>query len=505
MADIFDQIHSGTAPAAPAPAAGGGGDIFDQLHSQAQPQAAGQDKEKPGFWDTIKGDLGSIPGAVSYAARHPVDTVVAGYQRSKQSLSQATDALKAGNYDEALGHLSNAVPLMGPMIVSIHDDMQAGNWARAGARMSELIAAHSAPELMEKAGGAAAKVASNSPVAPERLYQSALKPPPGADNTAAVVKTGLQNGIPVSEAGVQKLSGLITDLNDSISKKIQAGGRAGATIDPNAVASRVGDVSTRFADQVNPVRDLKAIDASRQEFLDQQGAKPGQPAQPPQPTGILNAQGQPVMNQGTPATPATPAQPIPVEKAQALKVGTYRQMEGKYGELSSAQVETQKALARGIKEELNNVFPELKGMNAQEGELLDLQPALERAVRRHGNTNMVGIGTPIAAGAGGAVAGGPGAAVAAILKSAIDDPTVKSRLAINLYRATKASKTPLSAAQALAHVNAMSAMLGASQDQSEKQQQQPEGASYNLGDTVHLGDGKPLVIKKLNGDGTFEH
>jgi hypothetical protein len=62
---------------------------------------------------------------------------------------------------------------------------------------------------------------------------------------------------------------------------------------------------------------------------------------------------------------------ISTSDAQALKTGTYRQLKSKsYGEMKSATIESQKALTRGIKEELANQFPEIAKLNAKEGELL---------------------------------------------------------------------------------------------------------------------------------------
>jgi hypothetical protein len=144
--------------------------------------------------------------------------------------------------------------------------------------------------------------------------------------------------------------------------------------------------------------------------------------------------------------------------AQAMKQGTYRVLAGKYGEQGSASVEAQKALARGLKEEIATQFPEIGNLNAQESQLLDLQPVLERAVNRITNQQAIGIGAPIAGTAVKAATGSTGAgAVAMMMKSVLDNPAVKSRLAIAV---SKASNIP--PAQAIARVQAYSSALGAS-------------------------------------------
>jgi hypothetical protein len=143
--------------------------------------------------------------------------------------------------------------------------------------------------------------------------------------------------------------------------------------------------------------------------------------------------------------------------AQAMKQGTYRVLRGKFGEQGSASVEAQKALARGLKEEIASQFPEIAKLNADESRLLDLQPVLEKAVNRISNHQAIGIGTPVAGAAAKAVTGSGGvAAVASVLKGVLDNPGVKSRLAIAI---SKSSKIPVS--QAAAKVQAYSVSLGA--------------------------------------------
>jgi hypothetical protein len=289
-----------------------------------------------------------------------------------------------------------------------------------------------APAALGKAVGRTALLGKT----PEEAYQSALKPsttiPPG--RVQNMVQAGLENEIPVSKAGAEKLSSLIEDLNDKVTAEIQA--RPGRTIDPNAVATRADQIKPRAANQVNASQDLTAIEDSKQQFLAEQGAKPATPGTPPRPTGLLDAQGNPIMNPGTPGSPAQPAQPMSAVDAQAMKRGTYENLGDKsYGELKSASIEAQKALARGLKEELENAFPELHELNQGLSKAYDLQPALNRAVQRQANHQIGGIGTPITAGAVKAVTGSNFlAGAAAAMKAVVDDPVVKSRLAIALNK-----------------------------------------------------------------------
>lgn len=263
---------------------------------------------------------------------------------------------------------------------------------------------------------------------PEAAYESALKPSTTlpAGTRANIVQVGLEKGVPVSKAGVERIGDLIDDLNQQIEGKINAAG-PNRTISPGKAAQNLASVRSKFATQVNPTADLGAIDASRDEFLNQFRSQPG---------GAVSN--------------------ISAADAQAMKQGTYRVLKGKYGEQGSAAVEAQKALARGLKEEIANQFPEINGLNAQESKLLDLQPVLERAVNRISNHQLIGIGTPIAGTAVKTVTGsGSAGAVAATLKAVLDNPMVKSRLAIAV---SKGAKIPY--AQAAARVAAYSTAIG---------------------------------------------
>jgi hypothetical protein len=251
---------------------------------------------------------------------------------------------------------------------------------------------------------------------------------------------------------VEAIGNRIDKLNQEIKAEIATDPTR--PIDPNAVATRADLARAKFAKQVNAQPDLNAIEASRQQFLSEQGAKPGTPAIPPRPTGLVDAQGNPIMSGGTPAKPPTSAPPMNASDAQDMKQGTYQVLKVKYGEQGSASTEAQKALARGLKEEIANQFPEIGTLNASESRLLDLQPVLERAVNRISNHQLIGIGTPVAGAAADAVAGPGVGRVAMVLKAVLDNPNVKSRLAISL---SKGAKIPY--AQAAARVAAYSSAL----------------------------------------------
>jgi hypothetical protein len=243
---------------------------------------------------------------------------------------------------------------------------------------------------------------------PQEAYQSALKPSTALSEAerAKIVDTGLREKIPVSAKGLDDLHDLIDDVNSQIRQTISTD--PARPVNPAQAVQNLRGLRSRFATQVNPKADLEAIDQSGQEFLDQ----------------FRSQAGGAVRN-------------MTAEEAQAMKQGTYRALGDKaYGELKGASIEAQKALARGLKEELARRFPELEKLNARDSALLDLQPVLERAVNRIGNHQLIGIGTPITTGATKALTGsGKLAAVAGVMKAVLDNPAVKSRLAISLGKA----------------------------------------------------------------------
>jgi hypothetical protein len=209
------------------------------------------------------------------------------------------------------------------------------------------------------------------------------------------------------------------DLNNKIAAQIAAS--PNQPISKFAVASRLSDTAQNVATQVNPVDDLNAVAKSGNEFLETQPNE------------------------------------IPASQAQALKQGTYQQLRKNYGQLGNATVESQKALARGLKEELATAFPELGDLNAEDSRLINLDSVLQKAVNRISNHQIMGIGTPLAAAGAKAVTGSTGvAAVAATMKAILDDPYIKSKVAIALNRASNGKVTlPMGFAKYQGYVNAL--------------------------------------------------
>jgi hypothetical protein len=232
-------------------------------------------------------------------------------------------------------------------------------------------------------------------LAAPRLMQSAVKPTLATLRDVAkgaavprVVTTLLDEGVNVTAGGLQKLQGLLGASQHELRTLLanaEAGGAPG--INPYAVAGRLGDTARRAAQQVNPARDVAAVTRVGNEFLGEYG-------------GRL----------------------LPLAEANAVKAGTYAGLREAYGELGKAGVEAQKALARGLKEEIEVQAPGAEVINAQIGRLTDAVGAVGRRVAIQSNRDPVGIAW---------VTHHPATFLAAVLDRS---PAVKSMLARGLYQ-----------------------------------------------------------------------
>jgi hypothetical protein len=63
----------------------------------------------------------------------------------------------------------------------------------------------------------------------------------------------------------------------------------------------------------------------------------------------------------------------------------------KYGQIGESDVEAQKALARGLKQEIENIIPDVKGINLKESDLIKTSDVLNRRLIQSMNNNPIGI------------------------------------------------------------------------------------------------------------------
>jgi len=263
-----------------------------------------------------------------------------------------------------------------------------------------------------------------------KLMQSALKPTAtnlkdaiGGAEIPKVVQTLLDEGVSVTPGGLAKLNQIIETTSGQIDDAIA---NAPGFVSPQHVASRLTDLERRVATQVNPVDDVALVQRAREEFLSQPGVttKPGIVGQREVVGPVLDAQGRPVISIEDVAGQVP--RDMTVQEAQAFKKGTYRALGQKaYGELKGPSIEAQKAIARGLKEDVQTEVAktgiDIAPMNAREGAAITAKEAVGRRLALSGNRDPGGLTW---------IAGNPGAFLVALAQRS---DAFKSLLARGLY------------------------------------------------------------------------
>lgn len=208
------------------------------------------------------------------------------------------------------------------------------------------------------AGPLGAKLAPMIEKGARGMMQSALKPTLAnleSGKAAKAITTMLDEGFNATEGGVNAMRSQVNQLNQEIAAAIA---NSPATIDKGAVASRLYDSLRKFSNQVTPTSDVNAIKKAWTEFMNH---------------------------------PMLAGNAIPVQQAQAMKQGTYKTLgERAFGELKGAEIEAQKQLARGLKEEIATAVPGISSLNKKESELLNALQVAERRALMDGNKNPAG-------------------------------------------------------------------------------------------------------------------
>lgn len=214
------------------------------------------------------------------------------------------------------------------------------------------------PPVVAALHGGGARAADAIQGGAHRLMQSSLKPTIKqlqSGDAAVATRVMLDEGLSPNTAGVEKLRALADQADDKITAAIA---QSPAQVDKAKVAAALGDTRATFGNQVSPAADLQAIDGIEAGFMNH---------------------------------PRFAGQTIPVKDAQELKRGTYSVLKKKYGQMGGAETEAQKALARGLKDEIAAAVPDVAEQNAL---LSDYIRALEVAKRRalmDANKNPAGL------------------------------------------------------------------------------------------------------------------
>lgn len=256
----------------------------------------------------------------------------------------------------------------------------------------------------------------------QRLYGGLLKPKQALKDSFGGAKeiagTLLSARAPISAGGVTKVTGRLGRSREAAMGMVKAAEDAGT----QGVIAK--DVLGEFQPVVGELR--KRVDIGQANELAKVGARGKR---------ILQTAG----GRGG-DIPLTRAQALK-ETAQDASSGAYRAMERGAQKQLGADDLLDTAVASGLKKGIERKVPGVGAQNAQTQKLLGATRALEDAVEREANNNMLGGGRDWAAmlaGGAGTAAGGPalGATGAAIMRL-LATPSTGSRIAIGLNEAGK--------------------------------------------------------------------
>ena len=247
---------------------------------------------------------------------------------------------------------------------------------------------------------------------PPIMYEKAAKIHSRFD-TPALVQTALDQGIMPTEGGLAKAQGKVDKLHNQVVTMIDEAGKNNSTIKADDMLTPLKEMRKQIDVSVSPTReaDLAAIDNII--------------------TGFENS------------VEATGKTNVPIAEAQALK----KQLQSHINWRRSAQtadpmtMQADKTMAQGVRESIEQVLPEAKGLNLRQKDLIDLMEGLEVPASRIGRRNPISLETGMTTAAGtlaGEAAGAPMLGTAAGFGlSVLMKPTVQARLAIEMNRIKK--------------------------------------------------------------------
>lgn len=242
---------------------------------------------------------------------------------------------------------------------------------------------------------------------PKALYESAMKfsnnpnvLPPVMRRKA--IDIGLDGGYLPNEKSYERLWSVVNSNKGKVNSIIDAGDAAGDVVDTARVLRPLTNIKRRF----DLVRDKHPELA---EAVDDVMARYSK-----QPT-------------------------IGVKEAQTLKETLQDLSSFAVDDRSKATNRAYKAVGRGLRVELERIYPDLAKLNKESSALLTLENELAKAVGRVGNRDITSLGLRVA------LSGQPSAvgATNAVL-SIFEMPRIKARLAVALHKAQTGRSIPVS-------------------------------------------------------------
>ena len=291
-----------------------------------------------------------------------------------------------------------------------------GKTAEAGRVLSEVTNPLNAVKAVTKPASMAARVLGASPEVAaaiehpaatgavnlaKSLYTRALNPAGATTKQMGkLAETGLREGVgPADEAGLWRK---VMGYDDKVKAMVAEGDKQGLMLDPEATRTAVSDKllpsaaqggapGESFGVQAAPSADRARVQNVLDDWTNEHFTQ-AQPGTPPTVSPIAGPQGQSIITgPGTPPVPAKPI-PIPIGEGNDIKSGTYKQLSKKaFGKSAAGATEpvpvaseqAQLEVARNLRKQIGDHLEaagigDVHGANAAEGDLLDLQPFVEK-------------------------------------------------------------------------------------------------------------------------------
>ena len=244
---------------------------------------------------------------------------------------------------------------------------------------------------------------------PKRMYESAAKfsTTIPEDRRAAMVQTALDNELPPTGKGVKKLDGMIQGLNETVDTLIGKATSEGKSVPIGAIYKELKSLRRRKGGMsLDAPGDTAAISKIIGDFQKH-----------------LKAKGKTRLS---------------AAELQELKVNAYKSINWDAKRMTGTPIkeDVYRAVAKGAKENIQDMVPGVGASNKALSELYDLQPNLQRSANRIENKNALSITDPLNVTAG-TVAGGPAGAAVATVISILGKDAIKAKNAIRLERLSK--------------------------------------------------------------------
>jgi len=235
---------------------------------------------------------------------------------------------------------------------------------------------------------------------PSNLYKRAVKFSSAIpeDKVSDFTKTALKNEILPTAGGLYKLRSKINVFNKEITDMIAVSEASGSRLKISSFLKHI----KKLRKNALYASDERAINRVVDDFVKQQAVNKGR-------------------------LTVTP------KEAQVLKQKLYSELETAYNKLTAKPISTEAkmAIARGIKDSLEEVIPEIKQLNASEKSLIDLRKAINSRVSTISKGSLIPFNASARSMAGGAL-GGPIGAASGFTAGLLSGPTIQAKLAIVL-------------------------------------------------------------------------